>query len=242
MLHVAGKLLLAPLLYKQARHMRATALDLPEAAGPRAGTVGKAGKDGRTIRLLIAGDSCAASVGASTQDEGLAGHLTRALHARLNVAVQWRLLARTGNTSLQTLRMLQAEQLPVADYAVVIVGVNDITNEVPFSKALLHRAQIAQHLQAVCGIRKLYIPALPPMDEFPAIPSPLSWYAGAMSDRNNRLQARWARRQELTDHVHMDGVMDASLMCEDGFHPAPALYARVAQRLCERISMHFNHF
>jgi lysophospholipase L1-like esterase len=140
------------------------------------------------------------------------------------------------------LQMLQAEQLPPADCAVVIVGVNDITNEVPLSKALLHRMQIAQHLQQACGIRKLYIPALAPMDEFPAIPSPLSWYAGAMSDRNNRLQARWARRQAITDHVHMDGVMDATLMCEDGFHPAPALYARVAQRLCERISMHFDNF
>jgi lysophospholipase L1-like esterase len=235
MLHVAGKLLLAPVLYKQARRMRATALELPEAAGPRQGRFGQAK---RSLRVLITGDSCAASVGAPHQEQGLAGHLVRELHQRTGAQIQWRLIARTGNTSQQTLQMLQEHVLEPFDYAVLVTGVNDITKEVSFSQALMHRGQIAHHLRLRTGIRKLYIPALPPMEQFPAIPSPLSWYAGAMSDRNNRLQARWARRQGMTDHVHMDGVMDPALMCEDGFHPAPPLYARVAKRLAERISHH----
>jgi lysophospholipase L1-like esterase len=87
----------------------------------------------------------------------------------------------------------------------------------------------------------MYIPALPPMEQFPALTNPLAWYAGALSDRSNRLQARWARHQSITDHVFMDGVMDPALMAEDGFHPAPPLYARVARRLAERISYHDNH-
>jgi lysophospholipase L1-like esterase len=33
----------------------------------------------------------------------------------------------------------------------------------------------------------------------------------------------------------MDGVARSDLFCEDGFHPAPALYARVADRLADRI-------
>jgi hypothetical protein len=33
----------------------------------------------------------------------------------------------------------------------------------------------------------------------------------------------------------MDGVARSDLFCEDGFHPAPALYARVADRLTEHI-------
>jgi lysophospholipase L1-like esterase len=238
MLHVAGKLLLAPILYKQARHLRATALELPEAAGPRAGLLGDQRSKRPALRILMTGDSCAAGVGAPTQQEGFAGHLAQALHHTLGVPIAWWLIARTGNTSLQTLQMLQAQQLPAADYAVLVTGVNDITNEVPFSKALLHRAQIAQHLRDAAGIRKMYIPALPPMEQFPALRPPLAWYAGAMADRNNRLQTRWARQQAITDHVHMDGVMDPHLMCEDGFHPAPALYARVAKRLSERISQH----
>jgi lysophospholipase L1-like esterase len=33
----------------------------------------------------------------------------------------------------------------------------------------------------------------------------------------------------------MDGVARPDLFCEDGFHPAPALYARVAERLTDHI-------
>jgi lysophospholipase L1-like esterase len=240
MLHVAAKLALAPLLYRQAKHLHATALELPEAAGPRMGIVGNGS---HSVRVLITGDSCAASVGAPTQNEGLAGHLARTLSVSLDDAtIHWQLVARTGNTSLQTLQMLQEHPLEPADYAVLVTGVNDITKEVPFSAALLHRGQIAQHLRDKAGIRKMYIPALPPMEQFPALTNPLAWYAGALSDRSNRLQARWARHQSITDHVFMDGVMDASLMAEDGFHPAPPLYARVAKRLAERISYHCNHY
>jgi lysophospholipase L1-like esterase len=34
----------------------------------------------------------------------------------------------------------------------------------------------------------------------------------------------------------MDGVMDPALMADDGFHPAAALYAKVAQRLAGHIT------
>jgi lysophospholipase L1-like esterase len=37
-------------------------------------------------------------------------------------------------------------------------------------------------------------------------------------------------------HLDMDGVAHPSLFCEDGFHPAPALYARVADRLADHIA------
>jgi lysophospholipase L1-like esterase len=34
----------------------------------------------------------------------------------------------------------------------------------------------------------------------------------------------------------MDGLTRPELMSEDGFHPAPALYARVARRLAQVIA------
>ena len=71
-------------------------------------------------------------------------------------------------------------------------------------------------------------PAPPPAD-------PLAWYAGQAARRNNRAQARWAAHNTGVSHVIMDGVADPSLFCKDGFHPAPALYARVAERLTDHI-------
>jgi hypothetical protein len=64
----------------------------------------------------------------------------------------------------------------------------------------------------------------------------LAWYAGALSRRNNRAQARWAQDTEGVSHAAMDDVADAKLFSVDGFHPAPALYARVAERLCTHIA------
>jgi lysophospholipase L1-like esterase len=227
MIHVAAKLALGPLLYAQAGRLKRTTIELPEPSGARAGTVGS----GRALRVLVAGDSSAAGVGARTQDEALAAPLAQRLAETLARRVSWQLVARSGLTSEAILDLLRAAAPAPADVAVVVCGVNDITNEVPLAVALRRREHIASWLAAHCGVRHVVFPALPEMELFPAIPQPLAWYAGCMSRRNNRAQARWARRAEGVSHAAMDGVTESHLFCVDGFHPAPALYARVAARL-----------
>jgi lysophospholipase L1-like esterase len=74
------------------------------------------------------------------------------------------------------------------------------------------------------------------MEVFPAIPQPLAWYAGQAARRNNRLQARWESEFDFIRHVPMDGLAHPRLFSDDGFHPGPALYALVAERLAEVIA------
>ena len=69
MLDVATRIALGPILIAQARRLRLTALELPEPRGPRRGTVGQGGT---VLRVLVAGDSSAAGVGARTQRDALA--------------------------------------------------------------------------------------------------------------------------------------------------------------------------
>jgi lysophospholipase L1-like esterase len=118
--------------------------------------------------------------------------------------------------------------------------VNDITNQVPTAQALKHRGEIAVWLEAHAGVSQVLFPALPEMELFPSLPQPLAWWAGQMSRRNNRAQARWAERWPLrapqVDHVAIDGLMSSDLMAGDGFHPGPGLYARVAEHLAEVIA------
>jgi lysophospholipase L1-like esterase len=125
------------------------------------------------------------------------------------------------------------------ELAVVVSGVNDITNEVPLPQALKLRGDIAVWLGAHAGVRHVLFLALPEMEKFPALPNPLAWWAGQMSRRSNRAQARWAARWPLESprisHVPLDDVMAPDLMAADGFHPAPALYARVADRVAQFI-------
>lgn len=232
MIHVAARAVLGPLLYAQAAWLRRTVPELAEAAGAREGSAGR----GRVaLRLLIAGDSSAAGVGAPAQRQALAGYLARELARRLHRRVRWQLIAATGARSEDVLGMLLQRRLHRADVGVVVVGVNDITKEVPLRQALRKRGEIVALMHERAGVRHVLFPALPEMEKFPALPQPLAWYAGRHARRNNAAQAAWAAGQPHASHVVMDGVLDSALMAEDGFHPAPALYARVARRLAEHI-------
>ena len=232
MIHVAARVVLGPLLYVQAGRLRRTALELPEPAGRREGI---AGSGRHTLRLLIAGDSSAAGVGAATQDRALAGLLAKELARRLGGRVRWQLVASSGARSEDVLQLLMRGRLHRADIGVVIVGVNDITKEVPLQQALRKRGQIVALMRQRCGIRHVLFPALPELERFPALPQPLAWYAGRHARRNNAAQAAWLAGEPGASHVVMDGVLDPALMADDGFHPAAALYAKVAKRLAHHI-------
>ena len=236
MIDIIARALLFPLLYAQAQGVRAGVEPLPEPPGPRAGREGK-GNDG--FRLLVIGDSSAVGVGAPHQDLALAKPLARNLARRTGRPVRWTLLAETGLTSAGALAYLKARDAPDADLAVVVLGVNDITNQVPLAQVLKHRGEIAVWLEAHAGVGQVLFPALPEMERFPSLPQPLAWWAGQMSRRNNRAQARWAAGWPLVRprvaHVPMDGVMRGDLMASDGFHPGPGLYARVAEHLAEAV-------
>jgi lysophospholipase L1-like esterase len=237
MIDVVARALLFPLLFAQAQRVRAGVEPLPEPPGPRAG---REGKGGRPLRLLVAGDSSAVGVGAPHQDVALAKPLARSLARRVDRQVRWTLLAETGLTSAAALAYLKARDVPDADLAVVVLGVNDITNQVPTAQALKHRGEIAVWLEAHAGVSQVLFPALPEMELFPSLPQPLAWWAGQMSRRNNRAQARWAEGWPLpaptVRHVQMDGLVHPDLMASDGFHPGPGLYARVAEHLAEVIA------
>jgi lysophospholipase L1-like esterase len=232
MLDVATRIALGPILLAQARRLRLNARELPEPRGPRRGTVGEGEP---ALRLLVAGDSSAAGVGARTQREALARPLAERLAQRMNCMVRWQLVAQSGLTSEGVLQKLVHERPQEADVAVVVVGVNDITKDVPLAFALHQRQHIADWLRVHAGVRQIVFAALPEMEMFPAVPKPLSWYVGQAARRNNRAQERWAAPLAGISHLAMDGVAHPSLFCEDGFHPAPALYARVADRLTDHI-------
>ena len=94
-------LVLSPVLVLQALFVVLRASRLPEAAGPRYGTLGV----GPELRLLVLGDSSAAGVGVAHQDAALAGRLATTLGARYRVS--WRVIAASGATSASILKTLE---------------------------------------------------------------------------------------------------------------------------------------
>lgn len=236
---LALKVALSPLLVAQALRARARVPRLPEAAGVRAGIFGMGSQ---RLRLLITGDSSAAGVGVPTQDHALVGQLLPLLVARCDAQIHWALLARTGLTTAQTLALLRESVLPAADLAVVVTGVNDVVDQVASPHAVRARSHIANLLRNGAGVQHAVFCPLPPIHQFPALPQPLRWMAGADARRHNRALRDWvAQRRAWAGDVstlQLDTVrLSRDNMASDGFHPGEPVYRAVATALAGHIAM-----
>ena len=229
---LAAKLLLSPLLVAQAVATRRRALVLPEADGPRTGRCGA----GRALRLLVVGDSSGAGVGVARQDEALVGHLSRSLAGSLNAEVVWQLVAKSGITTAQALPLLQQIAPATADVAVVMLGVNDVINQVPVRRALRHREALADWLLAQAGVRHVVFTPLPPIHRFPVLPQPLRWAMGADAQAHDRAMARWAATRSDVWHVPIELALSADCMAADGFHPGEPVYRACGEALARFIA------
>lgn len=229
---LTAKLMLSPVLVAQALATRARLPRLPEAAGAREGAVGR----GPRLRLLMLGDSSAAGVGVALQSRALAGVLPAVLSQRAGVRVHWTLLARSGVTSAQCLAMLEADAPPQADVAVVVLGVNDVVDQVPSQRAVAAREAIANRLRNAHGVAHVVFAPLPPVHRFPGLPQPLRWVAGRDARRHDDAVAAWAATRGDVSHVPIDLPLNAGVMAADGFHPGEPVYRVCGTVLAEHIA------
>lgn len=224
MLDLVAAPVLAPILVAQGLRVRRRTPRLPEPPGDREGVAGA----GPPLRLLIAGDSAAAGVGAGSQAEALSGRLVERLRGDYRVA--WRLEASTGETTRDVLARLQA--LPEARFDVLVtsLGVNDVTGGRTVRGWLADQRELRALARARLGVSLLVIAGLPPMGRFPALPQPLRWVLGRRATRfDDRL------RGDLEDDpsarfLGLRFALDRDAMAPDGFHPGPAVYREWADR------------
>ncbi len=228
---LAVKLALGPVLVAQALLTRARLPRLPEAEGPRSGIVGR----GPALRLLIAGDSSAAGVGVVHQRDALAVQVARQLSHAAAVCVHWRLLARTGLTTLGTLDLLREAGVGSAELAVVVTGVNDVIDQVPTPRAVAARDSLANWLRHAAGVRHVSFAPLPPVHAFPGLPQPLRWVAGTDARRHNQALQAWAATRDDVSCVPLDLPLDPSGMASDGFHPGAPVYRTIAASIAAHL-------
>lgn len=163
---------LAPVLLVQGRRVRRTALELPEAAGPREGVSGS----GEPFRLLVLGDSAGAGVGVVHQNQAITGRLVQALSAQHTV--QWRLVAHTGHRLSHVIRAAQALTPQATDLVVVSVGINDVLQGTSAARWAQGLQQLAEVLQERLVPGQVAFSTIPRIQDFPLLPQPLAWYLG----------------------------------------------------------------
>lgn len=224
----ASTLALLPLLAAQGLWVATRAQRLPEATGPREGTLG----NGPPLRLLIVGDSSAAGVGAKTQSDALSGRLTTALAQSHRVT--WKLIAKTGATTATTLDTLDKTAPWSADIALTVLGVNDTTRATSPKSWTTRQQALQSILKTKFGVRRQYHQGLPPMGDFPLLPNPLRRRLGQHATRLDTALQQLAQDTGTT-HLALDLPLTTDDMAPDGFHPGPAIYAAWGEAVAKRI-------
>lgn len=218
-------LALAPVLLAQGLWVRARTPRLPEPPGCRQGSIG----EGPVLRLLIAGDSAAAGVGAAHQDEALLGRLVTLLAARNSV--DFRLEARTGATTASAIAQLESLPAEHYDVAIVSLGVNDVTGNVPLDSWLDRQGRLWELLRDRFAVGRIVACGLPPMHAFPALPQPLRWYLGERATTFDRALQALATTEPNCHYLGLRFSEELDHVAADGFHPGPLAYAGWADRV-----------
>jgi len=212
---------LAPVLFPQARRLRSGTPRMPEASGPREGTV--VGVD--PLRLLVFGDSTAVGVGARSQQDALAGHLAAEIAERTGRGVLWRVVGESGVTAHGLLaRYLSGALETDFDIAFLSVGSNDalkLRSRRMFVRDIRH---LLGALRRRCPDALLLMSSLPAFFRFAMMPEPLrrSLYRHSAS-----LEAGARRVVEASAKAHMSPPpppYSAGFFASDGFHPGPDGY------------------
>jgi lysophospholipase L1-like esterase len=221
--------LLWPLIWLQGRHVRSITPRMPEPPGRRAGITG----GGSLVRLLVAGDSGAAGVGAQTQDQALCGQLVRRLSR--HHTVQWCVLAVNGLDSPGLLELLQQAPCQRFDVVVLSIGANDATDLCAPLQWARWQIRLAELIDVRFAPTMLVHSAVPPMHACLALPQPLRWFMGHWARQMNQSLATLLIDQVgRTMHWHPDTTATAGLAM-DGIHPSPEGYAAWADGLSLRI-------
>lgn len=220
---------LLPVALAQGLWLQGRVPRLPEAAGPREGAVADIGTP---LRLLVLGESTVAGVGAPVQEQALAAQLARALAARTGRAVHWQAVGKNGVTAAATRALLVRRLRPEPQDAVVVVlGVNDTLALRGPGRWTSDLRRLIAAVREKTGPAPVFLAAVPPMGEFPALPLPLRTVLGVRARVLDRAAARLAHQLPEVHHVPLPGRLERDFFCHDGLHPSPAGYRAWADYL-----------
>jgi len=220
---------LAPVIVPQGIWTNWRVPTLPEPPGARRGKAG----NGPRLRLLIVGDSAAAGVGVSRQEDALMGQVVSRLSSRYRV--DFELQAKTGFTTANILRRLDEIPARTFDVALTSLGVNDVLALTGRSTWLGRQRQLRALLREKFGVRLIIVSGLPPVHSFPALPQPLRWHLGSRATEFNDAIAAAVASEPDVRLIDLRFDADAGMMASDGFHPGVPIYAEWAERAAASI-------
>ncbi|MCU1678173.1 MAG: family lipolytic protein [Frankiales bacterium] len=201
----------------------------PDSAPPVEGVYGPDGQP--TLRLVIAGDSTAAGVGADRRNDTVGAHLAQALADRNQVQV--RCVGVSGSRCADLAPQISRALLLRPDVVVILIGANDATHATPPLLAARHLGQALTRLRAA-GVPTV-VGTCPDMGVRGFLP-PLRQLVAWQGRQIARAEATVAERHGFAavdlaalagPHFHRD----PTLLADDAFHPSGRGYGVWAEVL-----------
>ena len=190
---------------------------------------------------MILGDSAAAGVGVETQQEALLGAIIAELQNEY--VLQWKLHAKTGDTTKQVLQAIHDLEPQSYDVVVTSIGVNDVTKLISAKTWIKQQKQLFSQIQNHFQPKLIIVSGVPPMQHFPALPNPLAWLFGQYAEQMNQTLKQWLAPQPQFRFIEYDIKNFQAMnlpMASDGFHPSKEIYAIWGQQVAALVRQTFN--
>ncbi|WP_092863255.1 SGNH/GDSL hydrolase family protein [Quadrisphaera sp. DSM 44207] len=186
-----------------------------------------------TLRLVLLGDSIASGTGAARAADALAPRLAAALCAT-GTPTESACVAVPGARSADLAVQVERAAPWRPDVAVVVVGANDLTRQVPPAQAAADLGRAVRGLRAL-GAQVVVVPA-PDLSVLAHVPPAARGLVRAASALLRGAQARavlaeGGRVADLGGRTTAAFASDPSLFSADRFHPSSAGYAVIAEAL-----------
>lgn len=235
-------LLRAPALIVQGRRVRHDIARLPSATAREgvASTVpnGSHFEPEDDHHLVVLGDSVADGVGIEHHRDSIAGRLACRMSERFEHPVAWHVIARSGadahDVSLLAGTDAVRSELARADAVVVSVGINDVKNLRTEDAWRTSLRTLLDTITEVNPLVQVVVLGVPPIQEFPSMPTFLGHTLGERALRFDAVAADVIATYPNVQHYLLtdSGLLEkGKAFAEDGFHPSAWLHRKLAKRL-----------
>ena len=224
-----------PILYYQARQIRASVPTLPEAKGHEGQSIVHI-KNPKSLQLVTIGESTIAGVGVDTHEEGFTGILAEELASLFQHNVSWKVYAQSGFTALS----VQNEIVPYIrderiDIFAIGLGANDAFTLNSPKKWSRDIRNLILNLKLKYPESIIVFCNMPPIKEFPALTSLMKLTIGnlveMLGDELKRVVDDYENCFYYGEQITLEKWLkkfnikgDKSDFFSDGVHPSKLTY------------------
>ncbi len=200
------------------------------------GVTGRVGTGERRMKVVALGDSVTAGYAVGHHRSSVAGQLAIRLAELHGATVDWQACAKSGVTAGDALGLVSAEALADADLVFLSIGVNDLKNLHGTSRYRRELGALLDAILAAAPRAGVCLLGIPPLDHFPAFPSPLANALGWRGRVFDAIGVEEVRARQRAFRIETAEPLGPEMFAGDGFHPSPTLHAAFADAVMERLA------